>query len=94
MEILGKRNPQMRKPVGILKKLSADERTRLLFESHEMARRDMESIIYDEVKKRDAVIAANDAILAAIDAEIAAKDAEIKRLRDQLSNHEASQKLQ
>ena len=87
MEMLATRSPQMRKAVGILKELSADERTRLLFESHEMARRDMESIMYDEVKKKDAVIAAKDAALAD-------KDAEIERLRKQLANQKVSQEQQ
>ena len=38
--MLAERSPQMRKAVGVLKELSADERTRMLFEEREIARRD------------------------------------------------------
>jgi predicted transposase/invertase (TIGR01784 family) len=41
LEMIAERSPQMRKAVGFLKELSADEQTRLIFESHETARRDM-----------------------------------------------------
>ena len=43
LDMLAQRNPQMRKAVGVLKELSADEATRMLYEKREMARRDMES---------------------------------------------------
>jgi predicted transposase/invertase (TIGR01784 family) len=43
MEMLAERSPQMRKAVGVLKELSADERTRMLFEEREKARRDIAS---------------------------------------------------
>lgn len=38
--MLQERSPEMRKAVGFLKELSADERTRMLAETHENARRD------------------------------------------------------
>jgi len=38
--MLATRNPQLKKAVGVLKELSADERTRLLAEAQEKARRD------------------------------------------------------
>ena len=38
-------NPQMSKAVGVLKELSADERTRMLFEEREKARRDIASLM-------------------------------------------------
>ena len=41
--MLAQRSPQMRKAVGVLKELSADERTRMLYEEREIARRDMTS---------------------------------------------------
>jgi predicted transposase/invertase (TIGR01784 family) len=44
MEMLAQRSPTMRKAVGVLKELSADERTRMLFEKREMARMDFESL--------------------------------------------------
>jgi predicted transposase/invertase (TIGR01784 family) len=40
VEMLATKSPEMRKTVGILKKLSADERTRMLYEAREMAERD------------------------------------------------------
>jgi hypothetical protein len=40
-EMLAERSPQMQKAVGYLKELSADERTRMLFEAQEMHRRDV-----------------------------------------------------
>ena len=43
LEMLAERNPQMRKAVGVLKELSADERTRMLYEEREKARRDIAS---------------------------------------------------
>jgi predicted transposase/invertase (TIGR01784 family) len=43
LEMLAQRSPAMRKAVGVLKELSADERSRMLFESREMARMDFES---------------------------------------------------
>jgi len=44
-DMLAKKSPQIKKAVGILKELSADERTRMLFEEREKARRDIESMI-------------------------------------------------
>jgi len=38
--MLATRSPQLKKAVGVLKELSADERTRLLAEAQEKARRD------------------------------------------------------
>ena len=43
LDMLAQRNPQMQKAVGVLKELSADERTRMLYEQREIARRDMVS---------------------------------------------------
>jgi len=41
--MLAERSSQMRKAVGVLKELSADERTRMLYEEREKVRRDYES---------------------------------------------------
>jgi len=49
LDMLAQRSPQMRKAVGVLKELSADERTRMLYERREMARMDMESKIDGKV---------------------------------------------
>ena len=43
--MLAQRSPQMRKAVGVLKELSADERTRMLYEEQEIARRDIVSMM-------------------------------------------------
>ena len=50
LEMLAERNPQMRKAVGVLKELSADERTRMLYEEREKARRDIASMMGGAVK--------------------------------------------
>ena len=68
--MLAQRSPQMRKAVGVLKELSADERTRMLYENREKARMDYESRV-DEVDKKWQIVVAD-------------KDAEIERLRAQL----------
>jgi len=70
LEMLAQRSPQMRKAVGVLKELSADERTRMLYENREKARMDYESRV-DEVDKKWQIVVAD-------------KDAEIERLRAQL----------
>jgi len=82
LDMLAQRSPQMRKAVGVLKELSADERARMLYESREMARRDLESRV-DEVNNKwqiivadkDAALAGKDAVLAGKDAALASKDA-------------------
>ena len=75
--MLAKKSPQMRKAVGVLKRLSADERTRMLYENREKARMDYESRI-DEIDKKWQIVVADK------DAALADKDAEIVRLRAQL----------
>ena len=57
--MLAQRNPQMKKAVGILKELSADERTRMLYEESEIARRDMISRMDGAVKQREIEFAWN-----------------------------------
>lgn len=45
LDMLAQRSPQMRKAVGVLKELSADERTRMLYEEREKSRRDIASMM-------------------------------------------------
>jgi predicted transposase/invertase (TIGR01784 family) len=45
LDMIAERSPQMRKAVGVLKELSADERTRMLYEEREIARRDIASML-------------------------------------------------
>ena len=45
LAMLERINPQMSKAVGVLKELSADERTRMLYEEREKARRDIASLM-------------------------------------------------
>jgi len=82
LDMLATRSPQLRKAVGVLKELSADEQTRMLYEKQEMARRDIES----ELVVQYAIIAEKDAEIADKDAAIANKDAEIAQLRAMLDN--------
>ena len=83
--MLATRSPQMRKAVGVLKELSADERARMLYEKREMARMDFESRIDGAIREEreawQSVVADKDAAHAIA---LADKDAEIARLRAQL----------
>jgi predicted transposase/invertase (TIGR01784 family) len=45
LDMIADRNPRMRKAVGVLMELSADERTRMLYEEREIARRDIASMM-------------------------------------------------
>ena len=45
LDVIAERSPQMKKAVGVLKELSADERTRMLYEEREKARRDIASMV-------------------------------------------------
>ena len=94
--MLATRSPQMKKAVGVLKELSADESTRMLYEAREKARMDFESLRDDAVRDerelwqgvvadKDAEIADKDVEIADKDAEIADKDAEIAALKAQLA---------
>jgi predicted transposase/invertase (TIGR01784 family) len=66
LDMLATRSPQMHKAVGVLKELSADEQTRMLYESREMARRDIESM----VAERDVVIAEQAAEIESLRAQL------------------------
>ena len=55
--MLAERSPQMRKAVGVLKELSADERTRMLFEEREKARRDIASMVNGARQEQATMIA-------------------------------------
>ncbi|GHU56041.1 hypothetical protein AGMMS49975_18720 [Clostridia bacterium] len=57
LEMVAQTNPQIKKAVGVLQILSADERTRMLYESLEKARRDEESRLYGALQERDIEIA-------------------------------------
>ena len=59
LDMLAQRTPQMRKAVGVLKELSADERTRMLYEEREIARRDMVSRLGGAVRDTRIAIAQN-----------------------------------
>ena len=59
LNMLAQRNPQMSKAVGVLKELSADEHTRMLYEQREIARRDMVSRTEGAVKDSKLSIALN-----------------------------------
>ena len=51
LDMLAERSPQIKKAVGVLKELSADERNRMLYEDREKARRDMASRINGAERK-------------------------------------------
>ena len=50
LDVIAEKNPQIKKAVGVLKELSADERTRMLYEEREKARRDIQSRIDGKVR--------------------------------------------
>jgi len=41
LDVLAERSPQIKKAVGVLKELSADERARMIYESRQMAEWDL-----------------------------------------------------
>jgi len=59
LDMIAQRSPEMRKAVGVLKELSADERTRMLYEDREKARRDEASRKAGAVKDARKEIARN-----------------------------------
>ena len=61
LNMLAQRTPQMSKAVGVLKELAADERTRMLYEQREIARRDMVSRM-DGARRDERIIIALNAI--------------------------------
>ena len=77
VDMLATRSPQMKKAVGVLKELSADEATRLRYEAREKAKRDLESQVDDAVRENDekwqGVVADKDAEIAALKAQLAGK---------------------
>ena len=54
LDMLAQKSPHISKAVGVLKELSADERTRMLHEQREIARRDMVSRM--EGAKREGIL--------------------------------------
>ena len=72
IDMLEQRNPHMSKAVGVLKELSADERTRLIYEEREKARRDIASMIGGAERggiQKGIIITARNAIAMGIDTE-------------------------
>ena len=59
LDMLAERSPQLRKVVGHLKELSADERTRMLLEAQETARRDEASRMWGAKQEGRLEIARN-----------------------------------
>ena len=57
LDVIAQRNPAMRKAVGVLKELSADERTRMLYDAQETARRDEASRLSGALKEQQTEIA-------------------------------------
>jgi len=45
LDMIAEKSPQIKKAVGVLKELSADERTRMIYEDREKARRDIASMV-------------------------------------------------
>ena len=75
----------MRKAVGVLKELSADEVTRMLFEKREMARRDFESMM--EKARRDAEMVRREAEMVRREAEMVRREAEMARREAETERH-------
>jgi predicted transposase/invertase (TIGR01784 family) len=72
LSMLEKRNPQIKKGVGIRMKLSQDERTRLLYEAREKARRDMVSRM-NGARREEKLENARNFLLLGVPVEIIAK---------------------
>jgi len=50
LDMIAEKSPEIKKAVGVLRELSANERMRLLYEQHEIARRDYESRLEGAIK--------------------------------------------
>jgi len=61
LDVIAEKNPQIKKAVGVLKELSADERTRMLYEEREKTRRDLQSRI-DGARNEQSILIAKNAI--------------------------------
>lgn len=59
LDMLAGRSPEMKKAVGVLKELSADERTRMLYEEQEKKRRDIASMMKGAERKGRIDVARN-----------------------------------
>ena len=59
LDMIAERKPQMKRAVGFLKELSADERTRMLYEEREKARRDWMSLMGGAERKGRMDVARN-----------------------------------
>ena len=70
--MIAEKNPQIKKAVGVLKELSADERTRMLYEEREKARRDLQSRI-DGARNEQSILIAKNAISMNMDTDIIIK---------------------
>jgi predicted transposase/invertase (TIGR01784 family) len=88
LDMLEARSPQMKRAVGVLKELSADEATRMIYEKQQMAQWDYNSRVAEaeeaerkwqtaqaELAEQAAELAAKDTALADKDAALAGKDA-------------------
>jgi len=82
MDVLATRSPQMKKAVGVLKELSADERTRMLYEKRQMAEWDFNSRVREakiEIAKK--LLAMNLPVEQIVIATDLTKE-EVEKLRD------------
>jgi predicted transposase/invertase (TIGR01784 family) len=57
LDMIAERNQQMKKAVGVLMELSADQRARMLYDEREKARRDLDSYTRGELRKQSTEIA-------------------------------------
>jgi predicted transposase/invertase (TIGR01784 family) len=57
LDMIAERNGQMKKAVGVLMELSADQRTRMLYDEREKERRDWESYTSGELRKQSIAFA-------------------------------------
>ena len=79
LDMLAMRSPQMKKAVGVLKELSADEQTRILYEKREMARMDFESRVEEVEKKWQGLLAAKDTENEILRAQLAELQVQLKK---------------
>ena len=88
LNMIAERSPTMKKAVGVLKELSADERTRMLYEARETARRDEESRTSGAIKDTKNEIARNALIMGMDSASISkftgSTESEIELLKEQI----------
>ena len=81
-----KKTPVMKKAVGVLKKLSSDERARLLYESREKARRDELARLHGALAEGEAIGLAKGEVIGLAKGEAKLAEAKKQMIKQMLAD--------